>query len=131
MKWEAVRQSAEYQLAERVLKAWEAVPVDDNGFGETVALARAYIAMVDYCCEALQRWIPVGERKPEPYVSVLIADTSIPKWVGPITAFWTGNVWTKDVTEPPLKCTHWMPLPPAPSHSAAPHEGRPERTPRD
>jgi hypothetical protein len=52
MKFEALRQSAEYQLAERVLKAWDAAPVDDNGFGETVALARAYMGMVDYCCEA-------------------------------------------------------------------------------
>lgn len=38
--------SAEYQLAQRVLKAWEACPVDDNGFGETVILARAYLAAV-------------------------------------------------------------------------------------
>lgn len=39
--------SAEYQLAERVLKDWEAQPMDDEtGFGETVILARAYMAMV-------------------------------------------------------------------------------------
>lgn len=43
-KWEG---SAEYQLAQRILKAWEASPVDDNGFGETVVLARAYMAMVE------------------------------------------------------------------------------------
>lgn len=40
-------EAAEYQLAQRVLKAWEACPVDDNGFGETVILARAYMAMVE------------------------------------------------------------------------------------
>lgn len=40
--------SAEYQLAERVLKGWEAAPVDDDsGFAEKVILARAYMAMVE------------------------------------------------------------------------------------
>jgi hypothetical protein len=52
MKLEALRQSAEYQLAERVLK--EAWPIDDSGYEEIVVLARAYMAMVDHCCEAEQ-----------------------------------------------------------------------------
>lgn len=44
----AVRSSAEYQLAERVLKSWDAQPVDDDsGFAEKVILARAYVAAVE------------------------------------------------------------------------------------
>jgi len=41
------RDAPEYQLAERVLKAWEAQPFDDDGFGDTVVLARAYMAMIE------------------------------------------------------------------------------------
>jgi hypothetical protein len=41
------RQSAEYQLAERILKSWEAQPYDDeSGFAEKVILARAYMDLL-------------------------------------------------------------------------------------
>ena len=41
------RTAPEYQLAQRVLKEWEACPVDDNGLGEKVILARAYTAVLE------------------------------------------------------------------------------------
>lgn len=40
--------SGEYQLAHRIMRAWEAHPVDDaSGFGEKVILARAYLAAIE------------------------------------------------------------------------------------
>ena len=38
--------SAERELAERIIRAWEAQPYDDDsGFGEKVILARAFLAL--------------------------------------------------------------------------------------
>lgn len=56
-------------------------------------------------------WIRCSERMPNPYDTVLIAREDIPSWVGPITAFWTGEKWCKDVMDEPLTCTHWHSMP--------------------
>ena len=58
-------------------------------------------------------WIPVSERLPKPYVSVLIWRDDIPDFVGPIMAFHNGEKWCNDVMKESYHCTHWMPLPPA------------------
>ena len=62
-------------------------------------------------------WISVNERLPEKFTTVLIWHTDIPHFVGPITAFWTGEKWCADVARDNFKCSHWMLLPMTPTES--------------
>lgn len=58
----------------------------------------------------MSEWIPVTERLPEPWVSVLVA---VYEYVlmGRVDA---GGVWRGCRDETQEGVTHWMPLPPAP-----------------
>lgn len=82
--------------------------------------ADAYGTALDRCADELAAildrcgWVSVEERLPETYTTVLVWRKEVPSFVGPITAFWTGEMWTKDVQKGPLIVTHWMAIPAAP-----------------
>lgn len=60
-------------------------------------------------------WVPVTQRMPKPYQSVLIGKADILAEIPPITAFWTGEKWTRDVMGPDnFSVTHWAELPKQP-----------------
>ena len=62
----------------------------------------------------MSEWISVKDRLPDEHESVLISRNNIPKWVPPMIAFCLNGEFFQDVMEPPLKATHWMPLPEPP-----------------
>lgn len=73
--------------------------------------------LLDEAADALERqWIPVGERLPEEYHSVLIWHPDVPDFVGPITAFRKGDRWAQDLSRgDDFRVSHWQPLPQPPS----------------
>lgn len=59
------------------------------------------------------KWIPCAERLPDSHVTCIVGRADV-GW--PVTAFWTGNCWSRDVLHPPLHVTHWMPMPTPPAN---------------
>lgn len=85
----------------------------------------AYIAELERKLEAAERgiseardWIPVRQRKPEDNRDVLMYVICTKDNMPPTreTGYWQGMSWFCSVgmLTPPLKVTHWMPLPEAP-----------------
>lgn len=69
-------------------------------------LTRAVVA------EARARWIPVGERMPDPHIPVLgWAHTRVSYCV------WHPNLWISYGYGAPISVTHWMPLPHPPKET--------------
>lgn len=69
-------------------------------------LTRACVA------EARARWIPVGERMPDPHIPVLgWAHTRVSYCV------WQPNLWISYGYGAPISVTHWMPLPHPPKET--------------
>ena len=58
-------------------------------------------------------WVPCTDRMPPTYETCIVGRTDVP-W--PITAFWTGAKWCRDVAKDEFHVTHWMPMPPPPSN---------------
>jgi hypothetical protein len=59
-------------------------------------------------------WVPCAERMPPEYATCIVGRPDVP-W--PITAFWTGQKWCRDVMKDEFHVTHWMPMPPPPSNA--------------
>jgi hypothetical protein len=61
-----------------------------------------------------RRWVPVGERLPEKYQSVLVALTPDSKGRVEVceAVHWKGSDFETDKGN--YECSHWMPLPPGP-----------------
>ena len=61
-----------------------------------------------------RRWIPVGERLPEKYQSVIVALTPDSKGRVEVceAVHWKGSDFETDRGN--YECSHWMPLPPGP-----------------
>jgi len=61
-----------------------------------------------------RRWVPVGERLPEKYQSVIVALTPDSRGRVEIceAVHWKGNDFETDKGN--YECSHWMPLPPGP-----------------
>ena len=65
---------------------------------------------------AVRPWALCNDKMPEPYQTCIVGRIDVP-W--PITAFWTGQKWCRDVTKEEFHVTHWMPLPAPPSNALA------------
>lgn len=61
-----------------------------------------------------RRWVPVGERLPEKYQSVIVALTPDSKGRVEVceAVHWKGSDFETDRGN--YECSHWMPLPPGP-----------------
>ena len=81
---------------------------------------RAELAKVtaerDEALAALGRWVPVGERLPEPYYDVLVrwgsADCLVVAYIVPDAS--GVPCWCERYSERDIDVTHWMPLPQPP-----------------
>ncbi len=65
-----------------------------------------------------RRWVPVGERLPEKYQTVLVALTPDSKGRVEVceAVHWKGSDFETDKGN--YECSHWMPLPPGPEGEA-------------
>ncbi len=83
---------------------------DDNWLADMVELACDEIARL----REDRRWVPVGERLPERYQSVLVAITPDSKGRVEVceAVHWKGSDFETDKGN--YDCSHWMPLPPGP-----------------
>lgn len=54
-------------------------------------------------------WVSCTDRMPPTYETCIVGRPDVP-W--PITAFWTGEKWCRDVMKEEFHITHWMPMPP-------------------
>ena len=61
-------------------------------------------------------WVSCTDRMPPTYETCIVGRPDVP-W--PITAFWTGEKWCRDVMKEEFHVTHWMPMPPPPSNDQA------------
>lgn len=86
----------------------------DNAMVEAAALLSGLSAELT-ALKAERAWISVKDRLPRGYETVLVWRDDIPREIGAITAFWTGEKWCSDVTEPEYIVTHWQPLPQPPT----------------
>lgn len=80
-------------------------------------------AVADYLLDSgvtVQEWIPLSEKLPEEYKSVLVyfdsGNMAVGYWYDKdeCISFW--HIWTDDgwVSDADCEPTHWIPLPPAP-----------------
>jgi hypothetical protein len=71
-------------------------------------------------------WIACADKLPQQYVTCIVGRTDV---AYPVTAFWTGEKWCRDVKDDGMHVTHWRPMPEGPSNaevtglSAAGREG--------
>lgn len=59
-------------------------------------------------------WIACADKLPQRYVTCIVGRPDV-QW--PVTAFWTGEKWCRDVKDDGMHVTHWRPMPEAPSNA--------------
>ena len=87
----------------------------DTRIDETSGPVNVHDAQAAWEAAKRDQWVLCDERMPEPYQTCIVGRTDV-QW--PITAFWTGQKWCRDVTKEEFYITHWMPLPDPPNQEA-------------
>lgn len=99
------------KLVELLGDALNSVDWDSSDYPDTNSVADIMIANG----VTTQRWIPVTERLPEEFVSVLIYAPGMAPMPTVMEAYWASDCWaTKVMILQEHEVTHWMEMPEAP-----------------
>jgi hypothetical protein len=104
------RRTDDATLIEAVRTLSRTIQTDDGVIA--ACLAEVATRMAELVEE--RRWVPVGERLPEKYQSVIVALTPDSKGRVEVceAVHWKGSDFETDRGN--YECSHWMPLPPGP-----------------